>query len=227
MNGDEHSRKRSSSPSLHRSNSRGSTKECRSLVQRNQSISAKQIRFYPNGDKFHPGLKLAVSDERYRELDSLLTELSKKLELSTGAVRFIFDAETGKQVYDVCDMEYGTSYVCSSCCSFDRGLQYGQQLNNWSINSKKGDSCSLTKPVVKTHHFLPDSKSRDFIKPKLTTIIKNGKPPQKKVTMLLNSKTAISLEQVLNHLSDKKTLGKVDRLCTLDAKPVCIYTRFF
>lgn len=220
MNGDEHglrhSRTRSPSPGLHRSNSRGSSRECRSLVQRNQINCAKQIRFFRNGDKFHPGLKLAVSPERYKEFAALLSELSAKLGC---AVRCIFNAATGKQVFDVIDIEYGASYVCSSACTFIP-LDYGQQLNNWSINSKNRDSWSLTKPEVKTNNFPQTGSQRDFIKPKLATFMKNGKPPQKKVTMLLNQKTALNLDQVLDHLSAKGTLGKVDKLCTVNAKPV-------
>ncbi len=61
---------------------------------------------------------------------------------------------------------------------------------------------------------------RDFIKPKLVTVIKNGKPPQKKVTMLLNQKTAVSYDQVLDHLSAKGSLGKVDKLYAIDGKLV-------
>ena len=38
--------------------------------------------------------------------------------------------------------------------------------------------------------------------------------------MLLNAKTAINLEQVLDHLSSKGTLGKVDKLHTVDGKQV-------
>jgi len=41
--------------------------------------------------------------------------------------------------------------------------------------------------------------------------------------MLLNAKTAVSLEQVLDHLSSKGTLGKVDKLHTVDGKQVKIF----
>ena len=62
--------------------------------------------------------------------------------------------------------------------------------------------------------------NREFIKPKLVTVIKNGKPPQQKVTMLLNQKTAVSYDQVLDHLSARGCLGKVDKLYAVDGKLV-------
>lgn len=222
MNGDErHPRSRSPSPGLNRSNSRGSMNRelCRSsLVRRNQSMSAKQIRFYRNGDKFFGGLKLAVSQERYKEFDALLAELSQKLDLSSGAVRFIFDAESGRSITDVRDLEYGMNYVCSSkreIIQIEGG--YGQPHKSWCVNSKNSES---KYPSGNWPRQKVNAEQGDFIKPKLVTIIKNGKPPQKKVTMLLNHKTALNLDQVLDHLSAKGTLGKVDKLCTCDLKPI-------
>ena len=220
MNGDNHDRSRSPSPGLSRSNSRNAyCKEVNrtSLLRRNQSLSAKQIRFYRNGDRFFSGLKLAVSPERYKEFDALLAELSNKLELSTGAVRFIFNAETGKMITDVNELQYGSSYVCSSSNVFKEVENgYGSVRASWSLAHHKKESSSASS----SHQI---DGSRDFIKPKLVTVMKNGKPPQKKVTMLLNAKTAVSLEQVLDHLSSKGTLGKVDKLHTVDGKQVKIF----
>ena len=222
MNGEAERRDRSRTPSpLSRSSSRGSIGQSparTTLLKRNQSLSAKQIRFYRNGDKYFVGLKLAVSSERYKEFFALLVELSNKLDLKTGAVRFVFDAETGRQITDVSQLNTNSSYVCSSSSSF-KEIEggYGQtQSKNWSTGGTK-DRRELTnwdKPTPRM-----DSK-RDFIKPKLVTVVKNGKPPQKKVTMLLNKKTALDLNQVLDHLSSKGTLGKVDRLCCLDGREV-------
>ncbi|XP_068702307.1 serine/threonine-protein kinase DCLK1-like isoform X3 [Montipora foliosa] len=218
MNGDYRDRSPSPSLGLSRSNSRNANcKEINrtSLLRRNQSLSAKQIRFYRNGDRFFSGLKLAVSPERYKEFDALLAELSNKLELSTGAVRYVFNAETGKMITDVNELQYGSCYVCSSCNVFKEVENgYGNVKPCWSLSHPKKESALASSG---SHQI---DGSRDFIKPKLVTVIKNGKPPQKKVTMLLNAKTAVSLEQVLDHLSSKGTLGKVDKLHTVDGKQI-------
>lgn len=222
MNGEAERPDRSRTPSpLSRSSSRSSIGQSparTTLLKRNQSLSAKQIRFYRNGDKYFVGLKLAVSSERYKEFFALLVELSNKLDLKTGAVRFIFDAETGRQITDVSQLSTNSSYVCSSSNTF-KEIEggYGQtQGKNWSTGSTK-DRRELTNWDKSTPKM--DTK-REFIKPKLVTVVKNGKPPQKKVTMLLNKKTALDLNQVLDHLSSKGTLGKVDRLCCLDGREV-------
>lgn len=223
MNGD-----RSHSPGITRSNSRGSMNRDAygrtSLLRRNQSLNAKQISFYRNGDKFFRGLKLAVSVERYKEWDSLLAELSSKVDLPTGAVRFVFCSETGKMITDINELQYGMSYVCSSSNGY-RDVEGGYGKENqpqWSLHNKKALRDELNNWTDKGGHE-PEVQSggpRDFIKPKLVTVIKNGKPPQKKVTMLLNGKTAASLNQVLDHLSAKGTLGKVDKLYTVSGKMV-------
>jgi len=196
-----------------------------SLVRRNQSMSAKQIRFYRNGDRYFSGLKLAVSSERYKEFESLLAELSEKLNLSSGAVRFIFNAEDNSMITDITQLQYGVPYVCSSTNSF-RSIEggYGKHLHSWSVIAK---SKQMYKPNILGNienyqiiNNIRNENGREYIKPKLVTVIRNGKPPQKKVTLLLNGKTAISLNQVLDQLSAKGSLGKVDKLFTIDGRVV-------
>jgi len=215
----------SPSSSLSRSSSlRSSGSNRTTLVRRNQSMSAKQIRFYRNGDRYFSGLKLAVSPERYKEFDSLLAELSEKVNLSTGAVRFIFNAEDNSIITDISQLYNGISYVCSSTNTF-RQLEggYGKHMYSWSVisKSKEQQKPHILGNVENFHHIAFRSESaRDFIKPKLVTVIRNGKPPQKKVTLLLNSKTAVSLNQVLDQLSAKGSLGKVDKLCSVDGRGI-------
>jgi doublecortin-like kinase 1/2 len=65
-------------------------------------------------------------------------------------------------------------------------------------------------------------ESKDFIKPKLVTVIRSGVKPRKAVRILLNKKTAHSFEQVLTDITEaiKLDSGVVKRLCTLDGKQV-------
>ena len=164
-----------------------------------------------------------MSSERYKEFFPLLVELSNKLDLPTGAVRFVYDAESGRQVTDVSQLSTNSSYICSSTNSY-KEIEggYGQtKPKSWSVGSTKGkDRSELTNWGKSSPRM---EGRREFIKPKLVTVVKNGKPPQKKVTMLLNKKTAVDLNQVLDHLSSKGTLGKVDRLCCLDGREVSLF----
>ena len=65
-------------------------------------------------------------------------------------------------------------------------------------------------------------ESKDFIKPKLVTVIRGGAKPRKAVRILLNKKTAHSFEQVLTDITNaiKLDTGLVKRLYTLDGKQV-------
>ena len=90
-------------------------------------------------------------------------------------------------------------------------------------------SSPLTKEKVDLARSAPPSsvksevkESKDFIKPKLVTVIRSGVKPRKAVRILLNKKTAHSFEQVLTDITDaiKLDSGVVKRLCTLDGKQV-------
>ncbi len=145
----------SSNSTLSRSSSFKSTSRT-SLIRRNQSISAKQIRFYRNGDKYFGGLKLAVSTERYKEFDSLLAELSVKLDLASGAVRFVFNAEDGSLITDISQLQYGVAYVCCSSNTFrqlDDG--YGKtSSSNWSMNRQRNVSRWKKEEIISSNNFI-------------------------------------------------------------------------
>ncbi|XP_075786133.1 serine/threonine-protein kinase DCLK2 isoform X4 [Pelodiscus sinensis] len=72
-------------------------------------------------------------------------------------------------------------------------------------------------------------ESKDFIKPKLVTVIRSGVKPRKAVRILLNKKTAHSFEQVLTDITEaiKLDSGVVKRLVTLDGKQVTCLQDFF
>lgn len=113
----------------------------------------------------------------------------------------------------------GESYVCASNEPF-RKVDYTKNVNpNWSVNIKGGTTRVLAAPSsVKSEV----KESKDFIKPKLVTVIRSGVKPRKAVRILLNKKTAHSFEQVLTDITEaiKLDSGVVKRLCTLDGKQV-------
>lgn len=113
----------------------------------------------------------------------------------------------------------GESYVCASNEPF-RKVDYTKNINpNWSVNIKGGTTRALAAPSsVKSEV----KESKDFIKPKLVTVIRSGVKPRKAVRILLNKKTAHSFEQVLTDITEaiKLDSGVVKRLCTLDGKQV-------
>lgn len=66
------------------------------------------------------------------------------------------------------------------------------------------------------------SEGKDFVRPKLVTVMRSGVKPRKAVRILLNKKTAHSFEQVLTDITEaiKLESGVVKRIYTLDGKQV-------
>lgn len=108
--------------------------------------------------------------------------------------------------------------MCASNEPF-RKVDYTKNVNpNWSVNIKGCTTRALVVASVKSEV----KESKDFIKPKLVTVIRSGVKPRKAVRILLNKKTAHSFEQVLTDITEaiKLDSGVVKRLCTLDGKQV-------
>uniref|UniRef100_A0A8D0HBV3 Serine/threonine-protein kinase DCLK2 n=1 Tax=Sphenodon punctatus TaxID=8508 RepID=A0A8D0HBV3_SPHPU len=201
----------------------------RTLQALSSEKKAKKARFYRNGDKYFKGLVFAVSSDRFRSFEALLIELTRSLSdnvhLPQG-VRAIYTIDGSRKLDTLEELVEGESYVCASNEPF-RKVDYTKNVNpNWSVNIKSGSARSQTS--------LTSSKSdmkeiKDFIKPKLVTVIRSGVKPRKAVRILLNKKTAHSFEQVLTDITDaiKLDSGVVKRLCTLDGKQVTCLQDFF
>lgn len=78
---------------------------------------------------------------------------------------------------------------------------------------------SLSSSKLGSHE---SKDSKDFIRPKLITIIRSGVKPRKSVRILLNRKTAHSFEHVLTDITDaiKLDSGVVKRIYTVEGKQV-------
>ena len=73
----------------------------------------KKARFFRDGDANFAGVNVAVSKTRYRNLDSLLSDLSRKVPLPFG-VRTLHTPGGIHHVYDLEEIEDGRDYVCST-----------------------------------------------------------------------------------------------------------------
>lgn len=116
----------------------------------------------------------------------------------------------------------GESYVCASIEPYKK-VEYTKNVNpNWSVGPRTVASTRDPSSLGSAKSVCPDGKERDFIKPKLVTIIRSGVKPRKAVRVLLNKKTAHSFDQVLTDITDaiKLDSGAVKRLYTVDGKMV-------
>uniref|UniRef100_A0A663LVM9 Serine/threonine-protein kinase DCLK2 n=1 Tax=Athene cunicularia TaxID=194338 RepID=A0A663LVM9_ATHCN len=201
----------------------------RTLQALSSEKKARKARFYRNGDRYFKGLVYAISSDRFRSFDALLVELTRSLSDNVNlpqGVRTIYTIDGSKKLTSLDELVEGESYVCASNEPY-RKVDYTKNVNpNWCVNIRTGSTRSLTS-LTSTKSEVKESK--DFIKPKLVTVIRSGVKPRKAVRILLNKKTAHSFEQVLTDITEaiKLDSGVVKRLCTLDGKQVTCLQDFF
>ncbi|XP_077984974.1 serine/threonine-protein kinase DCLK1-like isoform X2 [Glandiceps talaboti] len=222
-----------------------------SLRKLSSEKKAKKVRFYRNGDRFYKGIVLAVSPERFRSFEALLADLTRtlsdKVSLPQG-VRTIFTIDGQRKISGLDDLEEGRSYVCASSEVFKK-IDYKKTTNpEWKVGSttpkmkRKGgggggtgngiendlESIDGGAGVTPVGGFV-SAEDRDYIRPKLVTIVKNGPKPRRAVRILLNKKTAHGFEQVLNDITDaiKLDSGAVRKLYTVDGRQVTCLQDFF
>lgn len=114
----------------------------------------------------------------------------------------------------------GESYVCASE-NYYKKVDYTKNVNpNWSVNVKASAS---QKNMLANRSACEARETKDFVRPKLVTVMRSGVKPRKAVRVLLNKKTAHSFEQVLTDITEaiKLESGAVKRIYTLDGKQVC------
>ncbi|XP_068798365.1 serine/threonine-protein kinase DCLK2 isoform X2 [Struthio camelus] len=201
----------------------------RTLQALSSEKKARKARFYRNGDRYFKGLVYAISTDRFRSFDALLAELTRSLSDNVNlpqGVRTIYTIDGSRKLTSLDELVEGESYVCASNEPY-RKVDYTKNVNpNWCVNIRTGSTRSLTS-LTATKSEVKESK--DFIKPKLVTVIRSGVKPRKAVRILLNKKTAHSFEQVLTDITEaiKLDSGIVKRLCTLDGKQVTCLQDFF
>ncbi|KAL2094440.1 hypothetical protein ACEWY4_009159 [Coilia grayii] len=205
----------------------------RTLATLTSERRAKKVRFYRNGDRYFKGIVYAVAAERFRTFEALLADLTRSLSdhanLPQG-VRYIFTVDGARKVTSLDELEEGESYVCSSENYYKR-LDYTKNVNpNWSVNVKaSGSAAKLAGGGGAGGSGGGVRESKDFIRPRLVTVMRSGSRPRKAVRVLLNRKTAHSFEQVLTDITDAVKLesGAVKKVYTLDGKQVTCLQDFF
>ncbi|OXB75409.1 UNVERIFIED_CONTAM: hypothetical protein H355_010611 [Colinus virginianus] len=194
----------------------------RTLQALSNEKKAKKVRFYRNGDRYFKGIVYAVSSDRFRSFDALLADLTRSLSDNINlpqGVRYIYTIDGSRKIGSMDELEEGESYVCSSD-NFFKKVEYTKNVNpNWSVNVKTSANQKAPQSLASSNS-AQAKENKDFVRPKLVTIIRSGVKPRKAVRVLLNKKTAHSFEQVLTDITEaiKLETGVVKKLYTLDGK---------
>lgn len=201
----------------------------RTLQALTSEKKAKKVRFYRNGDRYFKGIVYAVANDRFRTFDALLADLTRSLadhiNLPQG-VRYIFTIDGSRKIISLNELEEGESYVCASE-NYYKTVDYTKNVNpNWSVNVKASAS---QKNMLANRTASESMENKDFVRPKLVTVMRSGVKPRKAVRVLLNKKTAHSFDQVLTDITEaiKLESGAVKRIYTLDGKQVTCLQDFF
>lgn len=205
----------------------------RTLQALTSEKKAKKIRFYRNGDRYFKGIVYAISQERFRSLEALLADLTRCLSDNVNlpqGVRTIYSIDGVTKITNMDQLVEGESYVCASIEPYKK-LDYTKNVNpNWSVGARTAASTRDPSSLGSAKAGSPESReNKDFIKPKLVTIIRSGVKPRKAIRILLNKKTAHTFEQVMTDVTDaiKLDSGVVKRLYTVDGKMVTCLQDFF
>nr|XP_009303720.1 serine/threonine-protein kinase DCLK1 isoform X2 [Danio rerio] len=204
----------------------------RTLKTLSSEKKAKKVRFYRNGDRYFNGIVYAISSDRIRTFDALLADLTRTLSDNVNlpqGVRIIYSIDGNKKITNIDQLVEGESYVCGSTEAFKR-VDYSNNVNpNWSVNVRALGSSKCPTSLASSKSGPQFRESKDFIRPKLVTVIRSGVKPRKAVRILLNKKTAHSFEQVLTDITDaiKLDSGIVKRIYTLEGKQVSCLQDFF
>lgn len=215
-----------------------------SLTKLCEERRARRCRFYRNGDQWFPGAIIAVGGDKHRTWEALLEDLTRLLDHPqhlTSGVRHIFSLGGGK-ITCLENLSEGSEYVASSTEAF-KNIDYQKaKLPQWRIHAKRKEALHVTQPKPGTStsqsasssfaSYTPfistlspsDEPCKEYIKPKLITVIRNGVRPRKAVRILLNRRTARSFDQVLNDITDaiKLDSGAVRKVFSIGGKPVSI-----
>ena len=192
-------------------------------IQDEKRAKTKKVRFYRNGDKYFKGMIYAVSPERFRTFESLMAELTVSplgdKNILPNGVRHVFALDGSKKIATLDQLEEGESYVCASTSIF-RKIDYPKSYNPASWNHNIATP-GLNDGITSLDRDQGD-ENKEYIRPKLVTIIRNGIKPRKAVRVLLNKKTAHSFDQVLTDITSaiKLDSGAVRKIFTLDGRQV-------
>ncbi len=111
-------------------------------LQRRASMLAYEpiiVRFVKNGDQFFEGVKINISQRNMRSWDTLLAELTRKIELPAG-VRQVYTPDGGHRIKSLSELEHQKTYVCGSTEPFKR-INYSKARNpGWKVVSKLPNS---------------------------------------------------------------------------------------
>ncbi len=92
--------------------------------QKRLQKASRRVTFFKNGDKYFSGKSVAITPSKYFSFKELMSDLNRSVDLPYG-VRRVYTPVSGREIYNIDELEDGSSYVCASFEPF-RHTQYGE-----------------------------------------------------------------------------------------------------
>ncbi|KAI8928996.1 hypothetical protein BC831DRAFT_46103 [Entophlyctis helioformis] len=190
-----------------------------------------RIRVYRNGDAYFPGKKFVVNGKVYKNYEQFLLRLSDEVQLMTGAVRRLYDLESGTQVRRLDELGDGKIYVATGGEPYkkveykmvdDGGIPGGKSTG--TLVAKRTETRQHTRRVTRSTGglltqdggipptekaiFQPNSKAYKII------VFENGEATNPGMKMILNYRNCRGFDKMLQHISSLFVLktGQVRKL---------------
>ncbi|XP_062894335.1 doublecortin domain-containing protein 2 isoform X4 [Mobula hypostoma] len=181
-----------------------------------QPPAAKSVIVYRNGDPFFTGRRFLIN-KQVSTFDTFLNQVTKGINAPFGAVRNIYTPKEGHRVFDLDELENGGSYVAA-------GVEKFKTLDYLQITTKKPQKKinEMIRPVVHSRIIVSARWKKYNYEPYTINIFTNGDLLIPPVRLLLPKHTVQDWNRVLALITEKVHLrtGAVQRLCTLDGRPL-------
>ncbi|CDW58349.1 Doublecortin family protein [Trichuris trichiura] len=199
------------------------TDSLHSVREKDGNYMTRMVYFHKDGDKYFPAVKVPVSRAKYRTIEALLDDLSKKVPLHFG-VRRLFTPKGRDEIRDIEQLERYGNYICAS----NRKVQalkinsqlhepphrhnYTQKLkttgtSNEDRSSWEASSSTLVDDWIEMHKSGKAVQELRAPKSKQVEFILNSEPTNRHVMRFKPSELTLSVDEVMNCLSNAFHVG--------------------
>ncbi|KAK3579121.1 hypothetical protein CHS0354_022141 [Potamilus streckersoni] len=196
-------------------------------------VYSKSCNFYVDDNYQFPPIKIVIHPKKYRKLDIMLRDLSRRMPQLPFGVRSVYTPTGRNKVTTLEDLTDDGNYICSTYKRKARGLDISKVVTRhaWHLGRPDSGQRRLNMLLrenenIKSASILrgrprPDyDLSRAYMEkhPKKLHVMRNGDPTDKHI-FLLNRRTAQTFEQILDDLSGMFGFA-VQKLYTIDGKQI-------
>lgn len=174
------------------------------------SKKGRRVTFFRNGDTNFKGIGVSISQNDFRNFETLLVFLNGKIPTTAG-VRYIFSLPDGKEIKSVTEFKSGRAYLASSVKKPVTNLAYGYSREaNWTTTRPSGGK--VRKEEV--HLFKRPASPTDSPTRKARVItVENNSRKEFKEKIIIDPQTKQNFEDILCIIGDLINMN-VDSLYT-------------